>query len=104
MIHMTLNTTLLSSKNATAHCNGLFRRLLSRKTDQEEAYRDLRPHQGEERLNPFAVGILSELVQLMTTEVRLAAAETVMHFDEIEACANGIADLWRKKSQHSAER
>lgn len=45
-------------------------------------------------MNPFAIGIFPEFLDVVGRKEGFACAEPVVDFDEIEACANGCTELY----------
>ena len=61
--------------------------LFARDPQKEETDGDFGPHEGGKRLDPFAVGVLFEFLELMRGEVVLVSAEAVVHFHKIQGHA-----------------
>ena len=64
-----------------------------RYTLEEEAYRDLGPHQGGKCLDPFAVGVFMDLDKMPLGEIVLWSPEAVVDLHVNQSIAYDIANL-----------
>ena len=61
--------------------------------DEEEADGDFGPHEGEEGLDPFSIGVFLEFAEFVGGKTRFAGAEAIVDFEEAEGGADGCTEL-----------
>lgn len=64
--------------------DGPYNALAGRDAQEQQKYRHLDGHQGEESLNPFAIAVFLELLNLMIVKVILMPSESVMDFWKVQ--------------------